>query len=114
MSRLRWGLLSTARINRLIIPAIRASARSEAPTVASRTRERGEAYAAEWNIPRVLDSYEALIGDPEIDVIYIALPDSLHAAWRVRALDGGKHVLCEKPLALHVEDVDRLADAAAR
>jgi xylose dehydrogenase (NAD/NADP) len=114
MSRLRWGLLSTARINRLIIPAIRASARSEVTTVASRTRERGETYAAEWNIPRVLDSYEALVGDPEIDVIYIGLPNSLHVEWTVQALEAGKHVLCEKPLALHVEDVDRIAAAAAR
>src|SRR4029079_12571540 len=111
---LRWGLLSTARINRLIIPAIRASARSEVTTVASRTRERGEAYAAEWKIPRVLGAYQALVDDPEIDVIYIGLPNSLHVEWTIRALDGGKHVLCEKPLALTVEDVDRIKTAAAR
>jgi len=114
VSRLRWGLLSTARINRLIIPAIRASARSEVTTVASRTRERGEAYAAEWKIPRVLGAYQALVDDPEIDVIYIGLPNSLHVEWTIRALDGGKHVLCEKPLALTVEDVDRIKTAAAR
>ena len=100
---LRWGLLSTARINRLIIPAIRASARSEVTTVASRTSERGEAYAAEWKIPRVLGSYQALVDDPEIDVIYIGLPNSLHVEWTIRALEGGKHVLCEKPLALSVD-----------
>jgi predicted dehydrogenase len=114
MSRLRWGLLSTARINRMIIPAIRASARSEIAAVASRTRERGETYAAEWQIPRVFDSYESLLDDPSIDVIYIGLPNSLHVEWTVRALDAGKHVLCEKPLALAVEDVDRIQDAATR
>jgi D-xylose 1-dehydrogenase (NADP+, D-xylono-1,5-lactone-forming) len=114
MPRLRWGLLSTARINRLIIPAIRASERSEVTTVASRTRERGTAYAAEWQIPRVHDSYEALLGDPSIDVVYIALPNSLHVEWTVRALEAGKHVLCEKPLALRVEDVDRIQGTAAR
>ena len=114
MTRLRWGLLSTARINRLIIPAIRASARSEVTTVASRTRERGEAYAAEWKIPRVLGSYQALVDDPEIDVIYIGLPNSLHVEWTIRALEGGKHVLCEKPLALSVDEVDRIKIAAAR
>ena len=114
MPRLRWGLLSTARINRLIIPAIRASARSELTTVASRTLERAKAYAAEWTIPRVRGSYEALVGDPEIDVIYIGLPNSLHVEWTVRCLEAGKHVLCEKPLALTVEDVDRIQAAATR
>ena len=114
MSRLRWGLLSTARINRLIIPAVRASAHSEVTTVASRSIDTGLTYAAEWTIPRVLGSYDALLDDPAIDVIYIGLPNSLHVEWTVRALEAGKHVLCEKPLALNVEDIDRIAGAAAR
>jgi predicted dehydrogenase len=114
MSRLRWGLLSTARINRMVIPAIRASARSELTTVASRTLDRAEAYAGEWKIPRALASYEAMLADPAIDVVYIALPNSLHVEWTVRALDAGKHVLCEKPLALTVADVDRVQAAATR
>jgi D-xylose 1-dehydrogenase (NADP+, D-xylono-1,5-lactone-forming) len=114
MSRLRWGLLSTARINRMIIPAIRGSARSEVTTVASRALDRAQAYAAEWTIPRALGSYEALLGDPEIDVVYIGLPNSLHVEWTVRALEAGKHVLCEKPLALTVEEVDRVEAAATR
>src|SRR3954462_6394490 len=114
MQRVRWGLLSTARINRLIIPAIRASARSEVTSVASRDQAKASAYAHEWQIPRALGSYDALLGDPDIDVIYIGLPNSLHAEWTVRALEAGKHVLCEKPLALSVEDVDRIADAVRR
>jgi predicted dehydrogenase len=114
MSRLRWGLLSTARINRLIIPAIRASARSDLTAVASRTLDRAQAYAAEWKIPRALGSYEALVNDPDVDAIYISLPNSFHVEWTVRALEGGKHVLCEKPLALAVEDVDRIQAAATR
>jgi predicted dehydrogenase len=114
MSRLRWGLLSTARINRLVIPAIRASARSELTTVASRTRDRAETYAAEWRIPRVLGSYEALLDDADVDVVYISLPNSLHVEWTVRALEAGKHVLCEKPLAQSVADVDRVEAAATR
>ncbi len=114
MSRFRWGLLSTSRINRLIIPAIRASARSEVAAVASRTLERAQAYAAEWQIPRAVGSYEAMLDDPEIDVVYIALPNSLHVDWTVRAVEAGKHVLCEKPLALSVEDVDRIQAAAGR
>ena len=114
MSRLRWGLLSTARINRLIIPAIASSARSAVAAVASRSPEKARAYAAQWNIPRVLDSYEALLDDPAIDIVYIGLPNSLHAEWTIRALEAGKHVLCEKPLAISVEEVDRVAAAAVR
>src|SRR3954462_5454054 len=114
MTHLRWGLLSTARINRLIIPAIRGAGRSVLTTVASRAAEKGRAYAAEWNIPRVLGSYQALLDDPEIDVVYISLPNSLHVEWTVRALGAGKHVLCEKPFALNTADVDRVAMAAAR
>jgi D-xylose 1-dehydrogenase (NADP+, D-xylono-1,5-lactone-forming) len=111
---LRWGLLSTARINRLIIPAIRASARSQVTTVASRSRDKAEAYAQEWQIPRVHASYEALLEDPEVDVIYIGLPNSLHVEWTIKSVEAGKYVLCEKPLALSVEDVDRVADAVRR
>jgi predicted dehydrogenase len=114
MARLRWGLLSTARINRLLIPAIRGGARSELTTVASRQLDRAQSYAAEWRIPRALGSYEALLADPGIDVIYNPLPNSLHVDWTVKALEAGKHVLCEKPLALSVEHVDRIADAAKR
>jgi xylose dehydrogenase (NAD/NADP) len=98
----------------MIIPAVRASARSEVTTVASRTLDRAETYAAEWKIPRALESYEALLADPDVDVVYIGLPNSLHVEWTVRALDAGKHVLCEKPLALSVEDVDRVQAAATR
>ena len=114
MRRLRWGLLSTARINRAVIPAIRGSARSELTAVASRTLDRAREYAAEWSIPRAIGSYETLVADPDIDVIYIPLPNHLHVEWTVRALEAGKHVLCEKPLALAVEDVDRIAAAAQR
>jgi predicted dehydrogenase len=114
MAKLRWGLLSTARINRMIIPAVRASARSELTTVASRDLEKCRAYAREWQIPRTHGSYDALLADPDVDVIYIGLPNSLHVEWTVRALDAGKHVLCEKPLALTPEDVDRVADAVRR
>ena len=111
---LRWGLLSTARINRSLIPAIRAAARSELTAVASRDADRARDYAAEWQIPRSLGSYDALLADPAIDVVYNPLPNHLHVGWTVRALEAGKHVLCEKPLALTVEDVDRLSEASRR
>src|SRR6476661_8484169 len=112
MPKLRWGLLSTARINRMIIPAVRASARSELTTVASRDIEKCRAYATEWQIPRTHGSYDALLADPGIDVVYIGLPNSLHVEWTVRSLEAGKHVLCEKPLALSMDEVDRIAAAA--
>ena len=109
---LRWGLLSTARINRALIPPLRASPRNELAAVASRSQAAADAYAQEWGIPRALGSYQALIDDPGIDVIYNPLPNHLHAEWSIRALRAGKHVLCEKPLALTLEDVDRMAAAS--
>jgi predicted dehydrogenase len=111
---LRWGLLSTARINRAVIPPIRESPRHELRAVASRDLARGRAYAQEWGISVVHDGYDALLADPDIDVVYNPLPNSLHAEWTIRAAHAGKHVLCEKPLALSVDEVDAIAAAAAR
>lgn len=108
---LRWGLLGTARINRALIPALRASDRNELWAVGSRSLASAEAYAREWGIPRAFGSYEALLADPAIDVVYLPLPNSLHAEWTVKAARAGKHVLCEKPLALSVEEVDAVAAA---
>jgi predicted dehydrogenase len=110
---LNWGLLSTARINRALIPPLQASTRNRLLAVASRTLETAQAYAREWNIPRAHGSYSALLNDPEIDVVYISLPNHLHAEWTIRAVECGKHVLCEKPLALNVAEVDAIQRAAA-
>ena len=109
---LRWGLLGTARINRSVIPPLRSSSRNRVDAVASRTLERAEAYAGQWGIERVFGSYDAMLADPAIDVVYIAVPNALHAMWTVRAVEAGKHVLCEKPLAITVEEVDEVAAAA--
>ena len=115
MSRsLGWGLLGTARINRALIPAIRAASRSRLVGVASRTADRAAASAAEWEIATTYSSYEAMLADPAIDVVYIPLPNHLHVEWTLRAVAAGKHVLCEKPLALTPQDVDRVAEAAAQ
>ncbi len=111
-TKLRWGLLSTARINRALIPAIRAAQRSELVAVASRTLEQAERYAHEWSIPRAFGSYEAMLESEDVDVVYISLPNRLHAEWAIRALRAGKHVLCEKPLATRLEDVDAMITAA--
>lgn len=109
---LRWGLLGTARINRAVIPAIRAAGRHALVAVASRSAARADAYAAEWGIGRAHAAYESLLADPDIDVVYIGLPNALHAEWAIAAVEAGKHVLCEKPLATRVADVDAIAAAA--
>lgn len=109
---LRWGLLSTANINRSLIPPLQASKRSRLLAVASRDQAKAEAYARQWNIPRAHSSYEALLTDPAIDAIYISLPNSLHAEWTIRAVEAGKHVLCEKPLAISLAEVDAITTAA--
>ena len=110
--KLRWGFLSTARINRALIPPLRSSQRNELVAVASRSLERAQAYAREHAIPRAYGSYEDLLANPEIDVIYNSLPNHLHAEWTVKALRAGKHVLCEKPFATRLEDVDAMIQAA--
>jgi D-xylose 1-dehydrogenase (NADP+, D-xylono-1,5-lactone-forming) len=109
---LNWGLLSTARINRALIKPLRASKRTRLLAVASRNQPSADNYAREWDIPRAHGSYEALLADPEIDVVYNSLPNHLHAEWTVKALRAGKHVLCEKPLALTLEEVDAMTAAS--
>lgn len=111
---LNWGLLSTARINRALIPPLRASKRNQLMAVGSRTQESADRYAREWKITRTFGSYEALLADPEIDVIYNPLPNHLHAEWTIKAVEAGKHVLCEKPLALTAEEVDAIQEAARK
>jgi D-xylose 1-dehydrogenase (NADP+, D-xylono-1,5-lactone-forming) len=111
---LNWGLLSTARINRALIPPLQVSKRNKLLAVGSRSQETADAYAKENRIPRAYGSYESLLADPEIDVIYIPLPNHLHAEWTIKAVEAGKHVLCEKPLALSVEEVDAIKFAAQK
>jgi xylose dehydrogenase (NAD/NADP) len=111
---LNWGLLSTAHINRSLIPPIKKSERNELVAVASRDANKASAYARKWDIPRSFGSYEAMLADPDIDVIYISLPNSLHAEWTIRAAQSEKHVLCEKPLAMSVTEVDAVREAADR
>jgi D-xylose 1-dehydrogenase (NADP+, D-xylono-1,5-lactone-forming) len=110
----RWGILSTAHINRLVIPPAQASAKVELIAVASRTAARAEEYAQQWGIPRAHGSYEDLLADQEVEAIYISLPNSLHCEWSIRALEAGKHVLCEKPMTRHTADVVAAFDAADR
>jgi xylose dehydrogenase (NAD/NADP) len=110
---LRWGILGVARINRAVIPPLQASERHALIAIASRERSRAEAAAGEWSIPRAHGSYRELLADPEIDAVYIPLPNALHEEWTVAAVRAGKHVLCEKPLALQPAAIDRIASEAA-
>jgi D-xylose 1-dehydrogenase (NADP+, D-xylono-1,5-lactone-forming) len=111
---IRWGLLSTAHINRALIPPIRQSKRSKLVAVASRSQTKADSYAHEWNIPKAFGSYEALLADPEVDVIYNSLPNSLHTSWTIKAIEAGKHVLCEKPMSLSITELDQIAAAVHR
>ena len=108
----RWGIVSTAHINRLVIPGAHASPKVDLRAVASRDLARAQQYAATWEIPQAYGSYEELLADPEIEAVYVSLPNTLHCDWSIRALEAGKHVLCEKPLSRHPGDVEAAFDAA--
>ena len=110
----KWGIVSTADINRKVIPGAHTSDKVDLVAVASREQGRADAYAREWDIPRAYGSYEALLGDSDIEAVYISLPNTLHAEWSIKALDAGKHVLCEKPFTRHPEEVEASFDAAER
>jgi predicted dehydrogenase len=112
---LRIGVLGAARIApmALIRPA-RAVPDAQVVAIAARNRERAAAFARKHGVPRVADDYDALLADPAVDAIYNPLPNSLHMPWTIRALDAGKHVLCEKPLAANADEARAMADAAAR
>jgi D-xylose 1-dehydrogenase (NADP+, D-xylono-1,5-lactone-forming) len=112
--QLRLGLLSSARINDVVLSAAAGSDRAEVVAVASRTAERSRAYADRHGIARAHDSYEGLLADPEVDAVYVSLPNALHVEWSIRALEAGKHVLCEKPLHANPAEVERAFDAADR
>ncbi|MEZ4646061.1 MAG: Gfo/Idh/MocA family oxidoreductase [Chloroflexota bacterium] len=112
MKKVRWGLLSTANINRRVIPAIRMSERGELTAVASRSLSSATAYADKWEIPHAFDSYEAMLNSDMVDAVYISLPNHLHAEWSIYALQHGKHVLCEKPFAITLDEVDAMIAAA--
>lgn len=109
---LSWGILSTARIKRAVIPPIIASPRNKLGAIASRSIEKAQAEAEEWGIPHSYGSYEELLADPEIDIIYNPLPNSMHAEWTIKACQAGKHVLCEKPLAVTLDEVKSIEEAA--
>ena len=115
MRRLRWGILSTAAIGRTkVVPGIQQAEHCEVVAIASRDGAVAERVASELGIPTAHGSYEALLADSNVDAVYVPLPNHLHAAWSIAAAEAGKHVLCEKPLAMTVRDAERMIDAAER
>lgn len=113
MKKLRWGILSTANIaQEWLIPAMQESEYAEVVAVASRDLARAEAYAKECNIPSAFGSYEELLQNPGIDAIYNPMPNHLHIPWSIKAIEAGKHVLCEKPIGLDAVETQKLIDLA--
>ena len=109
-----WGVLGSAWINTVAIPGLLSAGNARLVAVSSRRPDIAEADRQRWGADRAYESYEALLGDGEVEAVYIPLPNHLHADWVVRALQAGKHVLCEKPIALSLAEVERIADAARR
>jgi xylose dehydrogenase (NAD/NADP) len=109
-----WGLLSTARINRAMLAGARESDRVDVVAVASRDVTRAEAYAREHGIDGAHGSYDSLLADPGVEAVYISLPNALHVEWTLRALEAGKHVLCEKPFSRRAHEAEQAFDAAER
>ncbi len=111
---LRWGILSTAKIGvRNAIPGIKAADRCEVTSIASRDEGRARDVADRLGIPRAYGSYEELLADPDVDAIYIPLPNHLHAEWTIASARAGKHVLCEKPLAMTSAEAQEMVDVCA-
>jgi predicted dehydrogenase len=112
-TQVRWGILGAANIARgQFLPALRETGDGEAALVASRDRERGEGFASREGVGRAIDSYQAVLDDPQIDAVYVALPNSHHADWAIAAIEAGKHVLCEKPLCAVPADTARVLAVA--
>ena len=109
-----WGVLSTAKINDKVLAGAAESDRADVIAVASRDAAKAEAYAREKGIERAYGSYEALLEDSDVEAVYISLPNAMHAEWSIRALEAGKHVLCEKPFSRRAADVVRAFDVADR
>ncbi len=111
---LRFGLLSTARINAALVGGAAQVEGVEVTVAGSRDLGRAQAHAGELGVPRAVGSYEDVLADPEVDAVYVSLPNGMHVDWSIRALEAGKHVLCEKPLTRHPRDAERAFDAAER
>lgn len=110
----KWGIVSTADINRKLLAGAAASDDVEVLAVGSRDLDKAKEFARTWGIERAYGSYDELLADPDVEAVYIPLPNTMHCEWSMRALEAGKHVLCEKPLSRHPADVEAAFDASER
>src|SRR3954467_9436549 len=108
----KWGILSTADINRKLLAGAAESDDVDVVAVGSRDLARAESFAQQWGIERAYGSYDELLADPEVEAVYIPLPNTMHSEWSIKAVEAGKHVLCEKPFSKHIGDVEKAFDAA--
>jgi len=115
MNKVRWGILSTSNFAQAkVIPALLKCERVEVSAIASRDQARAYEAAGRFGIPKAYGSYEELLADPEIEVIYNPAPNHLHVPWSIKALEAGKHVLCEKPIGLSAAEAQKLLDASKK
>lgn len=113
-SRLNFGILSTGNIARQFAAGVNGSRQSALAAVASRDHAKAQSFASEYRIPCAYGSYEALLADPTVDAVYVALPNTMHHEWTLKALRAGKHVLCEKPFATNPAQAEEMFDVAAQ
>ena len=115
MRKIRWGVISTASIALVeVLPAMQKGDHTQVVAITSRNLEKAQEAARQLGIPKAYGSYAELLADPEIEAVYIPLPNHLHVPWSIKALEAGKHVLCEKPLGLDAGDARRLLEASRR
>ena len=115
MTKIRWGILSTAKIGvEKVIPAMQRGTLTEVVAIASRTEAKARQAAEKLKIGKAYGSYEELLADPDVDAVYNPLPNDGHVPWSIKALEAGKHVLCEKPIGLSAAEGRQLADASAK
>ena len=115
MNKVRWGIISTAKIGlNAVIPAMQKSSFCDIVAIASRDYEKAVKTGSDLNIRKIFKSYDELLADPEIDAVYIPLPNHLHVPYSIKALEAGKHVLCEKPIAMNAEEALELRQVAQR
>jgi predicted dehydrogenase len=115
MKKIRWGVLSTAKIGvAKVIPAMQRGEFCDMIAISSRDQKKAKAWAENLNIPRAYGSYEEMLADPDIEAIYNPLPNHLHVPWSIKALEAGKHVLCEKPISMTVPEAEKFLQAAQK
>ena len=111
-TKLKWGLLASGRIANAFAKGVLASQNGQLVAVGSRSQEKADEFAKQYDIPNRHGSYEALLADPEVDAVYISTPHPGHAEWAIKAAEAGKHILCEKPITMNASQAMAVIEAA--